>query len=163
VTFERVAAAAGSSKNTLYKWWPSGGALAAEAYFARVERTLHFPDTGDIRADLRTQVRFFVRLLVEEGAGPVLAQLVGAAQTDPALRAAFSQGYSRPRRELARGALARARERGQLRADLDPDVVIDQLWGACYHRLLIPDVPITEAFADALVDNLFRGAGPGRA
>lgn len=162
VTFDRVATAAGSSKNTLYKWWPSSGALAAEAYFARVEPALGFPDSGDIRADLRTQLRSFVRVLTEQRAGPVIAQLIGAAQTDPALRAAFSRGYSRPRRDLALAALTRARERGQLRADLDLDLVIDQLWGACYHRLLIPDEPITEAFADELVDTLFRAAGPSR-
>lgn len=29
VTFERVATEAGCSKTTLYKWWPSPGALAA--------------------------------------------------------------------------------------------------------------------------------------
>jgi Tetracyclin repressor-like, C-terminal domain len=53
--------------------------------------------------------------------------------------------------------LRRAQERGQVRADVDPEVVVDQLWGACYHRLLLPDQPLTEEFADALVRNLVRG------
>jgi hypothetical protein len=35
--------------------------------------------------------------------------------------------------------------------------VVDQLWGACYHRLLLPDQPLTNEFVDALVDNLFHG------
>ncbi|WP_244200573.1 TetR-like C-terminal domain-containing protein [Micromonospora arborensis] len=47
--------------------------------------------------------------------------------------------------------------RGQLRADIDPESVVDQLWGACYHRLLIADLPLTEDFARTLVDNLVRG------
>jgi len=47
--------------------------------------------------------------------------------------------------------------RGQLRANLDPETVVDQLWGACYHRLLLPDQPLTDEFVDALVDNLFGG------
>jgi hypothetical protein len=56
-----------------------------------------------------------------------------------------------------------AQERGQLRASLDPDTVVDQLWGACYHRLLLPDQPLTDEFVDALVNNLFRGiAGEAR-
>ncbi len=50
-----------------------------------------------------------------------------------------------------------AKERGQLHANLDPETVVDQLWGACYHRLLLPDQPLTDEFVDALVDNLFRG------
>jgi hypothetical protein len=51
----------------------------------------------------------------------------------------------------------KAIERGQLRDDIDPQVVVDQLWGACYHRLLIPDEPITDDFAKALVHNLMLG------
>lgn len=160
VTFERVAALAGSSKTTLYKWWPSAGALAAEAYFHHVELALGFPDTGDIANDLRTQLHSFVRLLTTQGAGRVIAQLIGAAQTDPALQRSFSAAYSQPRRALAVTALRRARDRGQLRPDVDLDMLVDQLWGACYHRLLIPDRPITLAFADALVDNVLRGARP---
>lgn len=39
VTFEKVAGRAGASKMTLYKWWPSPGALALEAYFAAVQDT----------------------------------------------------------------------------------------------------------------------------
>ena len=35
--------------------------------------------------------------------------------------------------------------------------MVDQLWGACYHRLLLPDQPLTDEFADALVANLFDG------
>ena len=158
VTFDKVAAHAGSSKTTLYKWWPSAGALAAEAYFNRVEHALEFPDTGDIEADLRTQLRAFVQLLTGEGAGVVIAELIGAAQTDPALRSAFSAAYSRPRRDLAVAALQRARDRGQLRGGFSLEIIVDQLWGACYHRLVIPDEPLTLDFADELVHNVLHGA-----
>lgn len=46
LTFERVARLAGVSKTTLYKWWPSKGALALGGYFHAVEPTLAFHDTG---------------------------------------------------------------------------------------------------------------------
>lgn len=160
VTFDRVAAAAGSSKVTLYKWWPSAGALAAEAYFTHSEHQLEFPDTGDLRADLTAQMRAFVRLLTQGGAGPVIAGLIGVAQTDPELSAAFSRHYSGPRRALALATFEKARDRGELRPGLDLGMLVDQLWGACYHRLLIPDEPLTEQFAIALVDNALDGARP---
>jgi hypothetical protein len=38
-------------------------------------------------------------------------------------------------------------------------VVVDQLWGACYHRLLLPSETLDLAFTDALVSNLIRGIG----
>lgn len=161
-TIDKVAALSGASKMTIYKWWPSKGALALDGYFHRVEDQLQFPDSGDVETDLRNQLHTFRALLADSPAGSVIAELIGQAQSDPDLKAAFLQRYSAPRRDLAVATMATAKERGQLRADLDPETVVDQLWGACYHRLLIPDQPLTEAFVDALVDNLFRGITPRR-
>jgi hypothetical protein len=121
---------------------------------------LEFPDTGDIEADLRAQLHAFLALVREGRVGPVVAELIGRAQSDPDLKAAYLQGYSAPRRALAVSALNTAKARGQLRADLDLETLVDQLWGACYHRLLVPDQPLDEPFVDALVDNLFRGIAP---
>ena len=156
-TIEKVANRSGASKMTIYKWWPSKGALALDGYFHRVAPELAFSDTGDIEADLRAQLHAFLRVIRDSAAGRVIAELIGQAQSDPELKAAYLQRYSSPRRALAVAALERAKQRGQLRAGLDAESVVDQLWGACYHRLLLPDQPLTHEFVDALVDNLFRG------
>jgi hypothetical protein len=99
----------------------------------------------------------FLRVICDSAAGRVIAELIGQAQSDPELKAAYLQRYSSPRRALAVAAMEKAKERGQLRAGLDAETVVDQLWGACYHRLLLPDQPLTNEFVDALVDNLFGG------
>ncbi len=156
-TIEKVAARSGASKMTIYKLWPSKGALALEGYFTRVEPTLRFPDTDDIESDLLAQLLAFVGLLRDSPAGRVIAELIGQAQLDAALKAAFLQHYSGPRRTLAVEAIDRARARGQVRDDLDAEAVVDQLWGACYHRWLLPNQPLTDQFAAELVRNLFRG------
>jgi AcrR family transcriptional regulator len=156
-TIEKVANRSGASKMTIYKWWPSKGALALDGYFHRVAPELAFSDTGDIEADLRAQLHAFLRIIRDSAAGRVIAELIGQAQSDPELKAAYLQRYSSPRRALAVAALERAKQRGQLRAGMDAESVVDQLWGACYHRLLLPDQPLTHEFVDALVDNLFRG------
>ena len=52
----------------------------------------------------------------------------------------------------------------------DVSITLDaQLWGACYHRLLVAGLPITAEFAENLLDNLLSGiqaptspAEPGR-
>ena len=159
-TIEKVAERAGASRVTIYKWWPSKGALAFEGYFAFTEPLLTFPDTGDIEADLRKQLRRFVRLMTQTNAGRVVRELLGAAQTDDELLAAWRERYSGPRRRLAVDRLDKAKTAGQLRPDADSETLVDQLWGACYHRLLIPDQPLTAAFTDQLVDNLFTGIRP---
>jgi AcrR family transcriptional regulator len=160
VTFDRVATEAGASKTTLYRWWPSPGALAAEAYFVHSRRVLEFADTGDVRADLISQLSSFVRWLKDEGAEQPVSELVGAAQLDPDLARAWSETYARPRRELARERLRVAQRQGQLRADADLDVIVDQLWGACYHRLLVLKVPFDESIAERLVDHALYGSAP---
>lgn len=62
---------------------------------------------------------------------------------------------SSPRRALAVERIAAAQRAGQVHADVDPWVLVDQLWGACYHRLLVPDLPIDVAFADKLLEHVF--------
>jgi AcrR family transcriptional regulator len=156
-TIEKIARLSGASKMTIYKWWPSKGALALDGYFHRVEPQLTFPDTGDIEADLRSQLHAFLGVIRDSPAGRVIAELIGQAQSDPELKDAYLQQYSGPRRAKAVAALELAKERGQLRTNVDPEAVVDQLWGACYHRLLLPDQPLTDEFVDTLVDNLFRG------
>jgi AcrR family transcriptional regulator len=159
-TFERVARLAGVSKTTLYKWWPSKGALALDGYFHAVEPTLAFPDTGDIRADLISQLRAFARVMTQTPAGRVLAELIGQSQTDPDLAQAYRKLYSAERRRLACERMEKAQHDGQIRPEIDVRVLVDQLWGAAYHRILIPDEPVTDEFVVALVTNLMDGIAP---
>lgn len=160
VTFERVSSVARVSKTTLYKWWPTPAALAAEAYFARVVHELEFPNTGDIEADLQTQLHSFVRLMMEDRAAAVITELIGYAQIDPALRSALATGYGHPRRDEAIRRLDIAKQDGQIRAGVPLDILVDQLWGACYHRLLVLNEPITAALCDRLIENALYGAAP---
>ena len=161
-TIEGVAALAGASKMTIYKWWPSRGVLALEAYAAGVDDVLGVPDTGDIERDLTTQLTTLVRMLRNTTAGRVSAELVGGAQTDPKLADAFRRIYLRPRRDVGTAALRAAQARGQVRADVDLEVISDQLWGACIYRLMMGHQPLSDEFARDLVLNLLAGiAGPG--
>ncbi|MFZ8756908.1 TetR/AcrR family transcriptional regulator C-terminal ligand-binding domain-containing protein [Microbacterium sp. HMH0099] len=162
VTFERIAHAAGASKTTLYKWWPSPAALAAEAYYRESETLLSFPDTGDLHADLVAQMTAFLGLLTHGGAAGPVSELIGAAQTDRDLGETWSRVYGLPRRELARERLRSAQAQGELPADADIDIMIDQLWGACYHRLLVLKVPLDDLDVERLVTAAMRGAGAAR-
>lgn len=160
LTFDRVARVSGVSRTTLHKWWPSKGALALDGFFHVVRDTLAFPDTGDIRADLLSQLSAFQHLTTQTPGGRVLTELIGQAQTDPELSRAFMSLYSTQRRRLAAERLRRAQEQGQLRAEVDVQVVLDQLWGAVYNRLLVPDEPVTDEFIKALVANILYGITP---
>lgn len=161
VTFERVAAAAGASKVTLYKWWSSPAVLAFEAYHADVRPDLSFPDTGDFICDLRTQLHGFVRTLMERpvrggrNRGQVVAEMVGAAQGDETLARAFHEYYTRPRRQLTMDMFEIAASRGQIPAHMNLMSLADQLWGACYHKVMLFGEPLDNGYVDTLINNLF--------
>lgn len=158
-TFEKVAARAGVSKMTLYKWWPSPGALAFDAYFAATADELAFDDSDDIERDLIAQMQAFVAFLTSRDTA-VIAELIGVAQTDSDLAAAFTDRYTLPRRALAVERLRKAQNAGQIRPDADLESIVDQLWGACYHRLMLPGRPLTPDLAETVVRNLLNGVGP---
>jgi AcrR family transcriptional regulator len=160
VTHERVAARAGVSKTTLYKWWPTAGAIAAEAYFLRSEADLALPDTGDLEADLVTQIHGFIRLVTAPGPGRAIRGIIAAAQTDESVRVAYLERYVGPRRRIAVELLARAQQRGQIRSNVDFIALIDQIWGACYYRLLVEPETVTPELGETLVRQALRGAKP---
>src|SRR3954467_3254022 len=135
-TIEAIAAEAGVGKQTIYRWWPSKGAVVLEALNEQADATLAFPDTGDVVADLRTQMGDVAKILAGVGAGP-FAGLIGAAQSDPALTESVLETIINPRGAACRKRLEAAQRDGQLRTDADLEEVIELLYGPLYYRLLI--------------------------
>ena len=95
--------------------------------------------------------------------GTLARPLIGRAQIDDDLRLAISDRWLSERRKLSRRLVLRGIETGELRKGLDPDVVLDALYGPLYHRLLLPyegtDVKLSDAYVDSLVDVVFGGIG----
>lgn len=158
-TIEAIASRAGVSKVTIYRWWASRGALAVEAYFARYAQTIVFEDTGDIAHDLADQIRVMIRAF-RGRAGQVMAELIGQAQLDPQLGEMLRRQWIQPRRDISSVVLRRAIERGQLRPDVDLELLMDQIYGPLYFRLIVGHQPLSPDLADALVRGALDGARP---
>lgn len=158
LTMERVAAESGVAKTTLYRHWPTKAALCMDLYLEQAGRELHDPDTGDIAADLRYMVNAVVRLQTRTVAGPAFIGLIAEAQIDPAGGEALLRQFAERRRHITRTMLRRAIARGEIRRDVDVDLVIDLLGGATTFRLLQGHAPLNPRFADALVALVLRGA-----
>ena len=156
-TIEGVAARAGVSRVTIYKWWPSRGALALDGFLFVVQDVIAFPDTGNTRIDLTTQVASLLRVLRETPAGKVLVGLLAEAQGDATIAQAFRDRWLNPRRTLASEVLKRGQRRGEIVDDIDLAVVIDQIYGPLYHRLLVGHEPLTDELPSTLVNNVLDG------
>lgn len=155
-TIEAIAARAGVSKVTIYKWWPTRGAVAVDAYFHANEATIRFDDTGDVAADLIGQVSTLIDAF-RTRQGQLMAELIGAAQTDAKLAQDLLDRWVLPRRTASTAVLERAIARGELRPDLDPDIVLDEIYGAVYFRVLIGHRSLEPTLAADLVHNVLDG------
>jgi hypothetical protein len=71
-------------------------------------------------------------------------------------------GYA-ARHSLALARLERAGEAGELRGDVDPSILIDQLAGPIYYRILITGAPADRGYAERLVNAVPDGAMTGHA
>jgi AcrR family transcriptional regulator len=158
-TIEAIAARARVSKVTIYKWWPSRGAVAIDAYFHRFRETSVYPDTGDVATDITTQILSVIETF-RGRAGYVMAELLGHAQSDPALAEMLRVRWLQPRREAATVVLQRAIERGEIRKDVSLPVLMDELYGPVYYRLIARHEPLSDEFAHELVANTLRGVRP---
>jgi AcrR family transcriptional regulator len=158
-TIEAIAARARVSKVTIYKWWPSRGAVAIDAYFHRFRETSIYPDTGDVARDITTQVLSVVETF-RGRAGYVMAELLGHAQSDPALAEMLRVRWLQPRREAATVVLQRGIDRGEIRKDVSLPVLMDELYGPVYYRLIARHEPLSDEFAHELVANTLRGVRP---
>ncbi|GAB2993920.1 TetR/AcrR family transcriptional regulator [Amycolatopsis acidiphila] len=164
VSIEAVARRAGAGKQTIYRWWPSKGVLLLDAVVSLGSDSESFPDTGDVVADLTAQMTRAARTMSSPTIGPVLFGLLGAAHHDTALAERLDRDLLGPRREACVARLRAARERGELAADVDETLLMEQLYGLLYYRSLVIRKPPTSAYVRRHVAGLLGGhAGRPRA
>jgi len=160
MTTEEIANRSGASKATIYKWWPNKYAVAIDAFLSEMMAESRDPDTGSARDDLTAVMRGLLHFYTGPS-GRVFAQLVGEAQADPSIQQELRANLVDSRRELFRTIWDRGVERGELRADLDPEAALDLVIGPALYRLMIGHAPMGEDAADQLVDAAIRGLSPG--
>src|ERR1700734_1882304 len=134
MSIEEIAARAGVGKATIYRRWPSKGLLALDAFVASFAAQQPLPDTGTLRGALTAALRAWVRAVTVTPMGSVLAGLIGEAQHDPSLRAAWRDRVLEPLRRRHRIMLDRAVARGEISASVDQELVLDLFFGAAEHR-----------------------------
>ena len=156
MTTEGIAGRSGASKATIYKWWPSKYAVAVDALLSEMLIESDDPDTGSAREDFRVTLRGMIHYYASPS-GRIYAQLIGEAQSDPLLAAELRDRLVGSRRLLVRAIWDRGVARGELRADVDPEVAIDLVFGPAMYRLVAGHAPLDDAAADAIVDAAVRG------
>jgi AcrR family transcriptional regulator len=155
LTLEEVARSAGTTKPAIYRRWPGRQQLVLSALGRRLGET-KAPDTGCTLCDLDDCLKLFVaafRRMPPDVLGPLYADCAG----DRELRAAFMEDLFDPPRAAVRQTLERAHARGDLRDDVDLDLVLDLIGSFVHYRALFGHAATSDREIERAVEALLQG------
>ncbi len=141
MSIEAIAARAGVSKATIYRWWPDKVALTVEALRELPELTE--PDTGSLEEDLRELRVALVELVETTSLGDVLPVLI--AERRRSEHRDDIGAYITQRSAPFLAIVHRAVERGELPSDVDPALIADLFSSPLANSLLFHDRPLDDA------------------
>jgi AcrR family transcriptional regulator len=155
LTLEEVARRAGTTKPAIYRRWPNRQRLVLAALGQRLGEA-RAPDTGCTLCDLDECLKLFVaafRRMPPDVIGPLFADCAG----DRDLRAAFMTTLFDPPRAAVKETLDRAHARGDLREDVDRDLILDLVGSLVHYRMLFGHARTTDAEIERAVEALLQG------
>jgi AcrR family transcriptional regulator len=158
VTVDAIAAAAAVGKQTIYRWWPSKGALLLEAMRDRARVDVPAPDEGSLVADLEVFLVETFRRARRPSTAAVLRASMRESQSDAATLEALRL-FTADRRRVLGEVIDRGRRRGEVSATCSDALLIDQAFGFLWYRLLLQHAPLVTADARALARGLASQAG----
>ena len=160
-TIDEIAARAEVAKQTIYRWWPSRTAVVLDALVDGTMRATPFRETNDVRADFAAHLRSVIRLF-DSPTGRLIRELLAESQSDEPIAEEFRRRFWGPRRDLSAARLRRGVELGQIRPDVDGEIVLDAIYGPPWLRLMVGHRRLRPSDARRIVDAVWRGiALPG--
>lgn len=158
LTIDGVAQRAGVGKATIYRRWESKEQLVLDSLTP--DRLLvPEPDTGSLRGDLLAYYLPLTEPDAQQGAIRLMPALAAEAAVDPRLAERLRAFVSDRRSPVAR-IIERARDRGEVDADLDVELAIDLLTGAIMYRLYFSGLPVDPPMVEEMVDRVRRAIAP---
>ncbi|MFF7213604.1 TetR/AcrR family transcriptional regulator [Streptomyces sp. NPDC008238] len=157
LSMERIARAAGVGKATVYRRWAGKNALMLDVMKSVDEQTPRLAGRS-VRDDLVTCVEFIRRRALVKRSSALLRNVIAQAQTEPELWAAYHDTVIVARRAQVRDVLQRGVRTGELRDDVDPELLGDLFIGPMLSRsMLRPDATLPEGLSELIVDSVLQG------
>jgi AcrR family transcriptional regulator len=162
MTMDAVADRAGAGKATVYRRWPSKVQLTVDAVVCArgVAQTIDdIPDTGSLRSDLLA-VRYGRPRTDDDS--ELMSGLMSAVKENPEVAAVFHEQFVRSRVNMMRGLLERAQARGELRDDIDLDMVAAVAPAMIAYRKMVAGQRIDDEFVVQMIDTVILPLATGR-
>ena len=155
LTMDAVATEAKASKATLYRRWSSKPELVVDAVCSHKEHPA-VPDTGTLRGDMLAAYCGLGG--VDPRAMAVIAAVVIAMSRDEEFASIYRRDFIGPKQAAMRQVLERARERGEVRDDVDLDLLAPALPGIVLHRVFLLGDEATPDLVARVIDQIILPA-----
>jgi AcrR family transcriptional regulator len=136
ISTQQIAANAGVSTATVYRWWPTKEALLVDAVLHVKKQNVPIGETGSPLERIREHAIASGKFLQGEG-GLVAVRLLTAIQDDPKLRQSYSEMFYVPHLSQLMDLARQAVEAGELPRGTNLQVFLDMQFGACLTRMLM--------------------------
>jgi AcrR family transcriptional regulator len=157
LTIDGVAHRAGVGKATIYRRWEGKEQLVLDALAAgRID--LPQPDTGSLRDDLLAYYLPLAEAEAQQGAIRLMPALAAEAALDQGI-AEQLHAFVSDRRAPVEGILRQAQERGEVKDDVDIELVVDLLTGAIMYRLYFSGSVVDEDVIVRLLEGVLIAIG----
>ncbi|WP_319412302.1 TetR/AcrR family transcriptional regulator [uncultured Cohaesibacter sp.] len=130
---EAVARKAKAGKATLYRWWPTRGALLL-ALYQRKKPQLNYADTGSLHEDLLHFTHDLIAIWKGEN-GLFFKAIIAESQSDPDVAEQLKR-YHAERLEALSALFSRAQTRGEIPQHENPAIRAEMLMNLLWQRLL---------------------------
>ena len=150
LTIEKVAAATGVSRPTIYRSWANATELAMAALVGAT--TAEVPGQNlALRARLLTQLRSLTTAFATTR-GRQVALTLASADPESEYTKAFRNRVILASREAGRQMLEDAVAAGEIVRPADVETLLDMIYGPLFYRLLVGHGSLDLNFADSVVD-----------
>ena len=157
-SIERVAAAAGVGKTTIYRRYPEKIELVAAALSSILSEAGPIPDSGNTKADVMEFLTLNLNVFVSGSVYPIIGTLLVEERRNPQLFEIFREKAIFPRRKQLQEILERGLQRGEIRPEVSLDAAMEALVGALYARHIL-GLPETTGWLESVVDVVWEGLG----
>jgi AcrR family transcriptional regulator len=160
LSIERIARTAGVGKATIYRRW-SG----KEELFVDVVRTAEPPDPELPGTSLRDDLVAFLEQMRRRGvmtrSSALLRNVFAQMKSSPKIWDTYHAIVVEPRRRRQITLLRRGQDNGELRTDIDAELMNDMFVGPMLMRtVMLPDADLSEGLSEKIVDAVLDGLRP---
>ncbi|MFJ3497242.1 TetR/AcrR family transcriptional regulator [Streptomyces sp. NPDC086091] len=160
LSIERIARTAGVGKATIYRRWSGKEELFVDVLRAAEPDDLELPGTS-LRDDLVVMLESLRLRGLATRSSAILRTVHAEMKSSPRIWAAYHSTVIVPRRALGIEVLRRGQLNGELRADVDIELLNDVFVGPMLVRAMLrPDAELPEGLAEQIVDTLLDGLRP---